>query len=360
VNTRIKKIIKTVREKKTSVRLFVVYALVFVIGFVLVQNVIFGEDAPFQVEIDGERVESNLHFTHPLTGEGVEKEVELPQVFAVMIDDHEGAHPQMGIESAFLAIEAPVEANIPRIEAFFYEGQEGVGDIGPVRSARPYYLDWAGEFDAMYVHVGGSPEALELIVVEDIFDFNQFWNGKFFWRTNDRPAPHNVFTSLESLTEGLELNREKGTAPEKLLYEVWEFKKGDARENIEAGTITINYSPPAYKIRWEFDSERNEYQRFFNGGADTTREGDEVFVDNVAVVVTDVEVIDGEGRRKVRTTGEGEAWVFQDGREIKGTWKKQSRSQRLRFYDADGFEIPMNEGQTWIQVVEDNGDLLIQ
>ena len=95
-----------------------------------------------------------------LTGVLIEQRTELKQVYGVMIDEHTDARSQSGIDQAFLVIEAPVEAGIPRLLSFFSEAQD-VKKIGPVRSARPYFLDWAKEFGALYAHVGGSDEALE-------------------------------------------------------------------------------------------------------------------------------------------------------------------------------------------------------
>jgi len=100
---------------------------------------------------------------HPLTGQIIDAQLDnLPQVFGVMVENSADAWPLSGLDQAFLVIEAPVEGSIPRFIAFFSDDQE-VEKIGPVRSARPYYIDWNDGLQAMYTHVGGSPEALELI-----------------------------------------------------------------------------------------------------------------------------------------------------------------------------------------------------
>src|SRR5688572_5513956 len=100
---------------------------------------------------------------HPLRGEiVVERYEELPQVLGVLIENAADAWPLSGLDEAFLVIEAPVEGDIPRFIAFFSE-ESDVDLIGPVRSARPYYVDWNAELSGIYAHVGGSPEALDLI-----------------------------------------------------------------------------------------------------------------------------------------------------------------------------------------------------
>ena len=99
---------------------------------------------------------------HPLTGSLISQDIELPQVYGVMIDNHPEARPQSGLDQAFLVIEAPVEGGISRLLAFF-SAEQVLEEIGPVRSARPYFLDWNNELDALYVHVGGSDAALDYI-----------------------------------------------------------------------------------------------------------------------------------------------------------------------------------------------------
>lgn len=292
---------------------------------------------------------------HPLTGEGIDQPLSAAlQVFAVMIDHSVDAWPQSGVDDAFLVIEAPVEAGIPRLEAFFYEGQT-VEKIGPVRSARPYFVDWADEFDAMYVHVGGSNAALDLIANNGTFDMNEFFHGSTFWRSTDRFAPHNTYTSTELLMSAIDSAREKGRAPD-LLYGTWKFKSDEKTPPAVGIEPTVDFSAPTYRAEWKYDSASNRYRRTQAGLPYQSAEGDDVLANNVAVVVTDIEVIDDVGRRKIDTVGEGKAFVFQDGTAIEGTWKKASASERLRFYDATGNEIAMNAGKTWIEVVgsEDN------
>lgn len=302
---------------------------------------------------------AELPFRHPLTGEPSAEDVDPPNVYAVMIDNSVDAWPASGVDKAFLVIEAPVEAAIPRLEAFFSSDAE-VEKIGPVRSARPYFVDWANEFDALYAHVGGSNAALELIASTGTFDLNEFYNGPSFWRSNDRFAPHNTYTSTELLAAAVLRGEERGRAPE-VLYGTWMFKdRADVDGEAVANGVTVRFNSELYTVDWEFDAASGEYLRS-QGGVDTsTADGVRLTADNVAVIVTDMEVIDYVGRREVRTVGEGKAWVLQDGRTIEAIWKKESASERLAFYDPEGNEIAMNAGNTWIEVVEDENDVTIE
>ncbi|MBI4598854.1 DUF3048 domain-containing protein [Candidatus Uhrbacteria bacterium] len=287
---------------------------------------------------------------HPLTGLPVAEPVEPPSVFGVMVENMADSWPQSGLEEAFLVIEAPVEAAIPRFLAFYGDDQE-VDKIGPVRSARPYYLDWNAEWDALYAHVGGSDAALSLIASGGTFDLNEYWNGRFFWRAKDRHAPHNVYTSSELLKLALGERQERGSTPDSS-YGLWTFKDDwPVDETFVVSEVTIDFWLPVYRIAWEYDPETNAYLRSQAGKPHRMGTGNRISTNNVAIMETDVQILDDVGRRKIRTIGTGRALVFQDGRLIRGTWSKPMPEERLRFFDASGEEIRWNAGKTWIEVV---------
>ncbi len=293
---------------------------------------------------------------HPLSGEWLNEPVTLPRVYGVMVENHLDSWPQSGLEDAFLVIEAPVEARLPRLLAFFSEEQV-IDKIGPIRSARPYYLDWNAELDAVYAHVGGSPAALELLGVNDTIDIDEFSNEWFFWRENEtRSAPHNVYTSMELLSNAFDRFvlrfGEQGND-----WDAWTFKD-DCRschpEPVEGSSpsVRIMFAENPYIIEWKYQTDSNQYRRFQNDALHEMEDGSLIDANNVIIMETDVEILDSIGRRRVRTIGEGKALVFQDGGMIEAVWKKPSRSDRLRFYDRErGEEIAMNAGKTWIEVV---------
>ncbi len=275
-----------------------------------------------------------------LTGVFVEHAKPNKQIYGVMIDEHVDARPQTGVDQAFLVIEAPVEAGIPRLLAFFSADQK-IDKIGPVRSARPYFVDWVNEFDALYAHVGGSNEALDKISTGITFDLNQFWHDAQFWRAQDRYAPYNVYSSTDLLVEYVQKKKDSGHLSNPL-YGVWKFKDADALPDGVRQKFSIVYFAPEYITTWSFDSSVKGY---VSNNASVVREdktSTQVIANNVAVVLTDITVMDKIGRRKIRTIGTGKAFVFQDGKKINGTWKKPSITERLRFFDAKGEEISMN------------------
>jgi hypothetical protein len=285
-------------------------------------------------------------FRHPLTGEKTDYLIEKPLVFAVMIENSADAWPLSGLEKAFLVIEAPVEANIPRFIAFY--GSDTVSEkIGPVRSARSYYLDFASEFFSLYAHVGGSPQALDLMYTKQIFDLNQFFFGSFFWRSTDRLAPHNVYTSTDLLQKAWE---KKGSSS--FDYELWPFKDSIPNPSIVSSSVSILFSENlGYETTWLFDPITNTYKRLQNGKEMILSNGKNIFANNMAIMITDIKVIDQVGRRSVRTVGKGEAFIFLDGQMQKGSWEKRTSKDRLRFFNEKVEEILWNPGTTWIEII---------
>lgn len=302
-------------------------------------------------------VSANSGLRDPLTGLPVNEVHANQQVYGVMIDEHIDARPQSGIDQAFLVIEAPVEAGIPRLLAFFSEDQK-VDKIGPVRSARPYFVDWALEFDALYTHVGGSNEALSKIASGATFDLNEFAHSSEFWRATGRFAPHNTYTSTDLLGAYVSKKQQSGRT-DNPLYGVWKFKTTEPTE-VFPEKLNIRFFSPDYVFSWAYDVEKKAYVRMLDDQPVKTLEGEQIDAQNIAVVISDIEILDAVGRRHVRTTGEGEAYVFQDGKKIAAVWKKPTASERLRFFTKEGSEIEMNPGKTWIEVIGDASQLQVQ
>lgn len=333
-----------------------VLAVLFIFGLTFLSESLFSSNTTNTSSPEEEVITDQ--YRHPLSGawQYEESDADLA-VFGVMIENHYEARPQAGLEDAFLVIEAPVEAGISRMLAFYHEEQE-VEKIGPVRSARPYYVDWAHAFDAMYVHVGGSPQALDQIATDGTFDLNEYWyGGTYFWRASNRTAPHNVYTSTELLNEAQEAFEKKGSAPERV-YGLWEFKDASVEEPENPTHAWLYFSIYDWNdVYWEFDTELMRYKRHHQSEAHESEDGDQIMADNIAIAFTSIELIDDVGRREIDTLSGGDAYVLQDGNVIEATWEKDSKSDRWRFYNGFGEEIAMNGGVTWIEVLEDIDDI---
>ena len=270
----------------------------------------------------------------------------------VMIDNMINARPPAGISHANLVIESITESDITRFLVFFDLGAE-IEKIGPVRSARPYFAEWASEFGAMYVHSGGSPEALDKLQAGeyDVYDLNEFYNGNDFWRDNNRYAPHNLFTS----TELLETVMEKKISDKEANFTKYSFKSDldlDSRGEGEQ-EIKIYFNNTDHFVRWVYDREANDYIRYQAGKKHLEIDGSEIRAKNIAVQYVSMEVLDNVGRKRIPTVDSKKALLFRDGQVVEGAWEKPNNESRTKFYTSSDFdqELEFNRGTTWIEVV---------
>lgn len=287
---------------------------------------------------------------HPLTGAVVTTAVSRPMIYAVMVENSADAWPQSGVDQSFLTFEVPAEGGIPRFLTLFSADQSTVEKIGPVRSARPYFVDLASAYSPLYTHVGGSPDALNLLKTAPVNNFDQFFNGNQFWRSTDRVAPHNVYTSTTLLAEGLSKDYPSAVPSQ---YGLWNFKDDAplATRPDDVKNVEINFGAGIYRVDWVYTKETDTYKREEGSHADTVQTGAQLTGNNIVVMETDMQVLDSDGRLQVRTTGSGKAIFAQDGTVTPVTWKRDKVTDVLRFYKDDGSEMSFNAGHTWIEVV---------
>jgi len=271
---------------------------------------------------------------------------------AVMIENLVDVRPQHALSQAQVVYETVVEGNITRFMALYAGNQ--ADEIHPVRSARPYYLQWVSEYDALYAHCGGSQEALDAVRDFGLEDLDQIGVGApYFWR-GEGEAPHNLFTSTKTLNLAL---RDRKLDTVKPKYDSWKFKDEIRKENrpTTPQEIKINFAGD-YSVEYKYDPETNTYLRFNPIGIEhkDAVNDSQIAPKNVVIqYVPKEEVMDDYGRLQLVVTGEGKVQVFRDGEMVEGTWKKATRTDRTKFYDSTGSEIKLDRGQTWITVVPD-------
>ncbi len=289
-----------------------------------------------------------------IDGVYVEKEKSDVYPVAVMIDNHRDSRPPAGLSQANLVYEVIAEGVVTRFMAVFANGEK-IKKIGPVRSARPYFLDWSQGLDALYVHVGGSPEALEKIKNEEIFNLNEFYQGDYFWRDENRFAPHDVFISSESINSYL-----KKRGAEKADYETWLYKdEAGIDERPATSTVAVDFSAKNFLVEWKYNKEENSYWRYLGGEQHKDVDNSLIKAKNIIIIKTKVKVLDEMLRRKVTTIGTGKAWYCLDGRCAEGEWKKTKTNSREKIYNQGGEEARFNAGATWIEVIHSDNDVII-
>jgi hypothetical protein len=290
----------------------------------------------------------------PLTGRLVTPELAARHPIAVMVDDQWAARPQSGFTEASVVWQAPAEGGIPRYMMIFAEGDPT--SVGPVRSARLYFVQWAAEWNAVYVHVGGSPQAMAILREKGrgqlVYDADQFrWGGTYLWRTTDRFAPHNVYTDGKNLRA---LAARVGAAPLDAAEPAWQFAPDAAPDLRPAGSrIEVAYHQGAFSYR--YDRPSNTWLRYVDGKVQRDRANDTVVAPKNVVVM---EVRFGalgagqHGRLEAANVGSGRAWIATNGTIVRGTWKKTSVASPTRFFDRAGKPVTLTRGQTFVQVME--------
>lgn len=284
-------------------------------------------------------------FYSPLTGKKVDEAATKIPLTAIMIENSPDARPQSGIKSAGVVYEAVAEGGITRFLTIFQEDKPQL--IGPVRSLRMYYLDWAAGYDAGIAHIGGSAAALAEVRNGTYKDLDQFFNAGSYWRATDRYAPHNVYTSFEKLDA---LNAAKGNTGSNFTG----FTREDDKpaDTPDASQVYINFSGPMYNTAYTYDKASNTYLRSVGGQPHMDRESGQVTPSVViAMKVNMTRVLEDGYRESISTIGQGEAVVFQNGTAINATWRKSARKAPLEIIDAAGNPIVLNRGQTWIAAV---------
>ena len=336
---------------------------------------------------------TDTEFYSHLTGLPLESEDALtaPTYCIQTPNGMDGARPQAGLNEAGVVFEAIAEAGITRFAAIYQNPASAI--IGPIRSLRLYYLEWDTPFDCTIVHAGGAPDALAA-VSRGYKDLTE--NYSYMYRgTNGARRWNNLFTTSSLLQK---MNSERGyggsdiqgfnrmTPSESLASRVNTLAKeklviykpssgGTATLTPDVINIAVNFGGIAnFNVRYNYNADNNNYARSYASGyshdvydCPATNLGEKNPEDNckliqlapsVVVVMKVAEKRASDNYHEdITTTGTGEAYIFQNGTAIKGTWKKASVGEQIRFYDGDGAEIKLAPGQTFVEAIPAYGSV---
>ncbi|MEO5928093.1 MAG: DUF3048 domain-containing protein [Patescibacteria group bacterium] len=265
------------------------------------------------------------------------------QPIAIMVENSPDARPLSGVAEANLVVEAPVEGGITRFMLVF-DATTTFAQVGPVRSARPYYVELADALHAVYAHVGGSPEGLDLISkISGFRNLDQFYNGPTFWRSS-RSAPHNVYTKNDLVATAV---ARKGWQPQP--FTPWRYVAELPTSTQNGLSISVPYGG-AFNVSWTYDEASHRYLRRQAGVTERDLDGATVSSTNVLVLKTDAQQVDDYGRLHLRTTGSGKGVLFRDGERFDITWHR-SGSGWFTFESIDAGDVFFKPGPTWISLV---------
>lgn len=284
--------------------------------------------------------------------------------YAVMINNNHAAWPQCGIQDAYLVYEIIAEGGITRMMAL-YKDQE-TAKIGSIRSARHYFIDYAEENDAIFVHWGGSPQAYARLN-QGIDELDGIaLEGSVFFRdkTLNRDYEHTGFTSMENVKEYAEKQGYTRDTNKDLLlnYSIDEIDVASLSGAKSAVDVEIKYSD-YHTTSYQYDEENKAYKRSMSGKANVDLEtGEQYTAKNIIVYsVSNYAINDGEnkGRQDLNNLGSGTGYYITNGYAVPITWEKTTHSGQTTYKYASGEEIIVNDGNTFIQIYPKTGALTI-
>lgn len=284
---------------------------------------------------------------YPLTGIAQDGEGN-QRAIAVMVNNHPKARPQSGLAQADIVYELLAEAEVTRFLAIFQSEQPDV--VGPVRSAREYYIELAKGFNSLFIAHGNSPEAKKMLAEGYVDNLNGlYYDGTLFERVNFREAPHNSYISFAHIEDGAtEKNYELEGAPAAFAHLTNE--EADHLSGSSANEIAVRYgSDQRFDVTYEYDETTRTYKRASDGEVTTDyNTGDPVLLSNIFIIEAKHTVIDEKGRREIDLTSGGKGYLLRRGMMSEVSWKNDDG----RIYPViDGKEQPLAPGKTWVNIV---------
>ena len=373
----ISKLQKLSRPKQILLAVLLFVGLAAIPAYIIYEVVVYeppADDSPTSnpiVDEDPEPiVEEPVLITSPVNGVQFEQdeydEISQRRPVAVMINNHHQARPTYGLQEADIVFETPVESGITRHLAVYWSNAPE--RVGSIRSVRQYHLELLSPFDAIFVHDGyasGSDPRID--AGGNIYRYGiKAIATQGSWRDNidGRFAPHNEFNSISS---AMEIGESNGWTGLPTGFEAWEFdsltnsESDSSPEPAEGGDMTeasIQFNTRLlnsglYDVKWQYDSDSNEYMRLLGSVPDIDGETDKQIAAKV-VIIQSVDVTPTYNEKAhiiVGVIGSGTAKILQNGQVIDANWVKDDRSDRTTFTTPDGDDIEFARGLIWVELV---------
>lgn len=286
-----------------------------------------------------------------LTNEITETDLSNKRPLAVMIENTKDALPHYGLCNAGIVYEAPAEGGITRYMGIFDE-YEDYDRLGNVRSARPYYIYFAAEYDAIYAHVGQSDDALTILNKKIVDELNGLQAGEAYYRSNDKKMPHNAYLSSEGIYKDIETKKISTEYTEP--YE-GHFKFANEENLLLDGTdckevhIYFMHNKPYFL----YDESTGLYTKYEFGKLEEDAYSDNgLTFTNLIFEEAGSKVVGSAGQLDIKTIGSGNGKFFTRGKMIDIIWEKKNEKAKTVYYMPDGSEIELNTGKTYIALIE--------
>ncbi|MCI8383366.1 MAG: DUF3048 domain-containing protein [Clostridia bacterium] len=349
---------KKAKTKKNGTKIMIIVLVIFILGA--------GTLLGYQIMKDKENQETTVAEPNDvITAEIEEKKVQIFQgedrPIAVMIDNHSDAWPQAGLQKAYLVYEIIVEGGETRLMALF-KGVD-VEKIGPVRSARHYFLDYAMENDAIYTHFGESPQAdsdIRKYTINEIDGIAE--DGTTFKRVKDKVSPHNAVTSTAKLIESAKNKKFKMTSNQESVLN-YVTDEVNLQEGQGAVSVTIPHSD-RQTVKYVYDEENKVYQRYARGKEQTDWDTKKtITTKNIILTFCDNYTLqdkENKGRQGIKNIGTFDGYYITNGKAIKIKCIKSDREKQTVYQDLEGNEIKVNDGNTFVNICPTNSKVIIE
>ena len=285
-------------------------------------------------------------FKYPFTGIKTKENPQDKTPYIVVVENSKASRPQSGLSFADIVYETSAEGGIPRFIAIYHSNT--ASKIGPVRSIRPYFLTISKEYALPIAHCGGSKEALNEVKKDSsIMSINEMTNGKYYYRDNNRKAPHNLYTSSEKILKAIKDKKYNLKAESSLKFDNEFFNNNDLKEALN---ITIKPNN-VYETSYTF--EDGTYTKLMDGeiAKDAITNSPLTFT-NIVVQKTDITLQTDNSHLNIDLVSSGEGYIFSNGKVIEMKWSKDSQYDDTKLYDLDGNPISLSEGNTIWNIVD--------
>ena len=304
--------------------------------------------------------------TNPLTGEEIEADISANRPYAVMLNNIKVALPQCGISKADILYEVLAEGNITRFEAIFSD-LNGVGAIGSMRSSRPYYIELALSYDAIYVHAGGSEQAYSDISskgVDNIDGVRGAYSGEIFYRDPTRMkygTEHSLFTTSDKVIEYTSTLGYESTHNGTFDYGLSFIEAPDLGSSA-AAAASVNVSFEGIKeTKFTYHSDTGYYTGYqYDTDLVDGTTGEAVQFKNLLVLYAESDILDDYGRRAFDLDGSGTGHFIVNGKTVAIKWSHSGTGSCFKYTLVDGTPLELGVGKSYIAIVPTGSTITMQ
>jgi hypothetical protein len=292
-------------------------------------------------------------FLAPYTGEPVDEKTYKNTAVMAIIENSNDARPQSGLVDADIVYETMAEGGIPRFIALFQKNSPE--KVGPIRSARPYFINIAREYNLPFAHCGYSDEAKSMIEKNKLMSINEFFFTGFFWRDKERKAPHNLYTSAKRLRDAAASRGYTKEIKSKL-----NFNKGFWESDSHLTASSLNLKLNKYYSTSYIYKEGKYYKSMNNINSLNKDDNKPIAVSNVIVQCTSIKLQPDNLHLDISLVGEGTGYVLSSGKYTKMKWSKKDISSPTILTDENGLNIPLSPGKTWWHIIDNSNTVQIR